>query len=92
MYDYKYLDQNLRVLLGLVESRLSMEEIDDLKSYLDAGEYGVGFQYLCEILLVRNQNITPEAYKLFEELGTRMSLDPHIWAGLKNLVSQPRSA
>jgi len=83
MYDYKFLEQNLAALLAMLESRLSKEEIDDLNSYVDAGEYGVAFQYLCEILVRRNQPIPPEAYKLCDSLGTRMQLDPQIWAGLR---------
>jgi hypothetical protein len=91
MYDYRFLEQNLNAVLSTMGTRLSKEETVDLKSYIEAGEYGVAFQYLCEILIERNQPIPPESFKTFEDLGTKMSMDPRVWAGLRILAAQQSS-
>jgi hypothetical protein len=87
MYDYKALERKLLDLVDLLEPRLSPEERREIRSYVDFNEYGVAFEYLCELLGQKNVSLDPRAYTLIEEAGRQMELPPSTWSGLAPRVT-----
>lgn len=72
-------------LAGLVEETqgcLSAEELAAVRGYLEHGECGLAFEYLCDALRGGTREISPRQYERLERLGIRMQIDSEEWLGL----------
>lgn len=68
-----------------VEGNLDLQQQEDFGRFIDVGEYGLAFEYLCSCLL--GKSITSAAYAKLSELGIRMNIDDNVWKPLESGVN-----
>lgn len=74
----------LRVLLSRFEEHFSDHVISELRAELGAGEYGVAFHLLCNILFEQAVVVPNDAYEMIDTVGRMMRLDESEWRFLKS--------
>jgi hypothetical protein len=82
-YDYGELEARLNSLLSEGGGWLSREEVQEVREFIDVGEYGLAFETLCGIIVEEDKSISPEVYRQLAELGGLMKMDEQAWSSLK---------
>jgi len=73
-------------IFQLLNTIFSKSEIEEVKSFIDVGEYGIAFETLCFIIDEENKTITKEAFALIETLGTSMMLESDAWKFINHRI------
>ena len=82
-YDYGELEARLNSILSEGGGWLSPEESEEVRGFIDVGEYGLAFETLCGIIVEEGKSISPEVYRRLVQLGQLMKLDEQTWLKLK---------
>ena len=82
-HDYGELEARLNSVLSGGEGWLSREEAEEVRGFVDVGEYGVAFETLCGIIVEEGKSISHEVYQQLAQLGRLMKLDEQTWLKLK---------
>lgn len=80
--------QLLAELVGDFERELQPTIISEIRSSLDAGEYGVGFELLCNMLFEFSINLSRAQYEKIVTLGESMDLPRTEWSFLEARVTR----
>ena len=86
MFDYKLVVSKLNEALFLVSGVLSETQVDNIRSFISAGEWSLALEFLCDMLLENELPVHPRAYELFQETGTILDLKSENWEMLKPQV------
>ncbi|MBD2180139.1 MafI family immunity protein [Planktothrix sp. FACHB-1355] len=87
MLDYKIIVDKLNEALFFVSEELSENQINFIRSDINAGEWRLAFETLCDILSEENLRMNPRVYKLVQEIGYGLNIDSETWESLKVQVA-----
>jgi len=82
MNEYELARAELARLVEETQGCLSRAELSTVLGYLEHGECGLAFEYLCDALRGGTAEISPAQYAQLERLGIRMQIDSVEWLGL----------
>tara|TARA_B100000700_G_C14802104_1_gene741100 strand:+ start:394 stop:648 length:255 start_codon:yes stop_codon:yes gene_type:complete len=82
----KELAGKINDFLGATASGLADSDIENAKSFLKHGEYGVAFELICEQLYENDALLTEEQISVAQEIAVMMELDDNSWSFLKENV------
>lgn len=80
------IENRLNELLSLVSNVLSESQRDDIQMFINASEWGLALETICEFLYEDELPLSEKAYELCREVGMGMSLDSSNWEVLKPQV------
>ena len=87
MFDYKIVVKNLNEVLAKLKESLSDTQIEFLQSYINAGEWNLALETLCDILIEEEIPIDSRGYELLQEVGNTLSMEKETWEMLKVQVT-----
>lgn len=85
MHDYESLEKKLRIVLSYFATKLDGKVVDQIREFVDHGEYGEAYELLCHVAASENQPIAPNIYEMIVELGQQMKLSNDVWEKLESL-------
>ena len=87
MFDYKIVVKKLNEVLAQLKQILSDNQIEFLQSYINAGEWNLALEILCDILIEEEIPIDLNSYELLQEVGDSLNMELETWEMLKVLVT-----
>lgn len=78
--DFSKLERLLSGLITSVSGVFSQEEIGEVQSLIDVGEYGVALETFTDIVVEENKGITKSSLVLIEEAAIMMEMDPEVFS------------
>jgi len=87
MFDYKIVVKKLNEVLAKLKESLSDTQIEFLQSYINAGEWNLALETLCDILIEEEIPIDSRGYELLQEVGNTLSMEKETWEMLKVQVT-----
>jgi len=88
-YDYKSLEEKLRTVVSYFADKLNGEAVEQIKEFIEHGEYGEAYELLCHVVASAKQQIPADVYEIIMELGRQMELPNEIWEKIKPLRQHP---
>ncbi|AUB85535.1 MafI family immunity protein [Candidatus Thiodictyon syntrophicum] len=70
--DLAAIEGSLTLLLSLLSSALSWSEAQEVRDFVDVGEYGLALETLVDIVTEEEKSISAEALRLIIELADSM--------------------
>jgi len=70
--DLAAIESSLTLLLSLLSSALSGSEAQEVRDFIDVGEYGLALETLVDIVTEEEKSISAEALRLIIELADSM--------------------
>jgi hypothetical protein len=77
----------LNEALSIVGEVLSKNQREDISMFINAEEWGLALETLCEFLYEEKLPITLKAYELLKEVGSLLKLNSNLWENLKRQLS-----
>ena len=87
MFDYKIVVNKLNEVLAQLKQILSDTQIEFLQSYINAGEWNLALEILCDILIEEEIPIDLKGYELLQEVGNILNMEQETWEMLKVQVA-----
>ncbi|MCC3592640.1 MULTISPECIES: MafI family immunity protein [unclassified Microcoleus] len=87
MFDYKIVVKKLNEVLARLKESLSDTQIEFLQSYINAGEWNLALEILCDILIEEEIPIDSRGYELLQEVGNTLNMEKETWEMLKVQVT-----
>ncbi len=87
MFDYKVVESKLNEVINIVKPQLSETQIEFMVSDIQAGEWNLGLETLCDILIEEELPIDLKAYELLQEVGNVLNMERETWEMLKVQVT-----
>ena len=87
MFDYKIVVNKLNQVLAQLKEVFSDAQIEFLQSYINAGEWNLALETLCDILIEEEIPIDLKGYELLQEVGNILNMESEIWEMLKVQVT-----
>ena len=87
MFDYKIVVKKLNEVLAQLKEILSDTQIEFLQSYINAGEWNLALEILCDILIEEEIPIDLKSYELLQEVGHILNMERETWEMLKVQVT-----
>jgi len=87
MFDYKIVVKKLNEVLAQLKEVFSGAQIEFLQSYINAGEWNLALETLCDILIEEEIPIDLKAYELLQEVGNILNMERETWEMLKVQVT-----
>jgi len=87
MFDYKIVVNKLNEVLAQLKEILSDTQIEFLQSYINAGEWNLALEILCDILIEEEIPIDLKSYELLQEVGNILNMESETWEMLKVQVT-----
>lgn len=87
MFDYKIVVKKLNEVLAQLKEVFSGAQIEFLQSYINAGEWNLALETLCDILIEEEISIDLKAYELLQEVGNILNMERETWEMLKVQVT-----
>ena len=87
MFDYKIVVKKLNEVLAQLKEILSDTQIEFLQSYINACEWNLALEILCDILIEEEISIDLKAYELLQEVGNILNMERETWEMLKVQVA-----
>ena len=87
MFDYKIVVKKLNEVLAQLKEILSDTQIEFLQSYINAGEWNLALEILCDILIEEEIPINLKGYELLQEVGNILNMERETWEMLKVQVT-----
>jgi hypothetical protein len=87
MFDYKIVVKKLNEVLTQLKEVFSDGQIEFLQSYINAGEWNLALETLCDILIEEEIPIDLKAYELLQEVGNILNMERETWEMLKVQVT-----
>jgi hypothetical protein len=72
---YEQLEHIFTALLDSMTAVLHPDEIAEVRTYIDVGEYGVALETLVAIIIDENKQISGRAVTAIEDLAHRMDME-----------------
>ena len=87
MFDYKIVESKLNEVINIVKPQLSDTQIEFLVSDIQAGEWNLALETLCDILIEEEIPIDLKGYELLQEVGNILNMERETWEMLKVQVA-----
>ncbi|CAD0232193.1 MafI family immunity protein [Planktothrix agardhii] len=87
MFDYKIVVNKLNEVLTQLKEVFSDNQIEFLQSYINAGEWNLALEILCDILIEEEIPIDLKSYELLQEVGNILNMERQTWEMLKVQVT-----
>ena len=87
MFDYKLVESKLNEVINIVKPQLSEAQIEFLVSDIQAGEWNLALEILCDILIEEEIPIDLKSYELLQEVGHILNMERETWEMLKVQVT-----
>ncbi|PSB44568.1 hypothetical protein C7B67_22510 [filamentous cyanobacterium Phorm 6] len=87
MFDYKVVESKLNEVINIVKLQLSDTQIEFLVSDIQAGEWNLALETLCDILIEEEISIDLKGYELLQEVGDMLNMERETWEMLKVQVA-----
>lgn len=87
MFEYKIVVNKLNEVLTQLKEVLSDTQIEFLHSYINAGEWNLALEILCDILIEEEIPIDLKSYELLQEVGNILNMERETWEMLKVQVT-----
>ncbi len=87
MFDYKLVESKLNEVIDIVKSQLSETQIEFMVSDIQAGEWNLALETLCDILIEEEIPIDLKGYELLQEVGNILNMEQETWEMLKVQVA-----
>lgn len=87
MFDYKIVENKLYQVINIVKPKLSENSIEFIVSDIQAGEWNLALETLCDILIEEEIPIDLKSYELLQEVGNILNMERQTWEMLKVQVS-----
>jgi len=87
MFDYKIVVNKLNEVLVQLKEVFSDTQIEFLQSYINAGEWNLALEILCDILIEEEIPIDLKSYELLQEVGNILNMERETWEMLKVQVT-----
>ncbi len=87
MFDYKIVESKLNEIINIVKPQLSDTQIEFLVSDIQASEWNLALETLCDILIEEEITRDLKAYELLQEVGNILNMERETWEMLKVLVN-----
>ena len=87
MFDYKIVVKKLNEVLAQLKEVFSDGQIEFLQSYINAGEWNLALETLCDILIEEEIPIDLKGYELLQEVGNILNMKRETWEMLKVQVT-----
>ena len=88
-YDYQQLERDLLAILDSIHETLTESESEEVRHFVEHGEYGVALETLSGIIEEEGKRISFEAYEQIHGLGERMEMEPEVWERLRVSIAKP---
>src|SRR5215212_11669628 len=88
-YDYRQLERDLLDLLNSLHGPFTESESEEVRHFVEHGEYGVALETLSGIIEEEGKRISFEAYEQIHGLGERMEMEPEVWERLRVSIAKP---
>jgi len=73
-----------RLIVDELSSKLCQYELDEIKDYVEAHEWGVAFEFLCTQLGEADVKCSPEHIERLREIGLELKVKPRYWEDLRD--------
>ncbi|MCC3476248.1 MAG: MafI family immunity protein [Microcoleus sp. PH2017_29_MFU_D_A] len=87
MFDNKIVVKKLNEVLTQLKEVFSDDQIEFLQSYINAGEWNLALETLCDILIEEEIPIDSRGYELLQEVGNTLNMEKETWEMLKVQVT-----
>ena len=87
MFDYKLVQSKLNEVINIVKLQLSETQIEFMVSDIQAGEWILALEILCDILIEVEFPIDLKSYDLLQEVGNILNMESETWEMLKVQVA-----
>ena len=87
MFDYKIVESKLYQVIKIVKPQLSETQIESIVSDIQAGEWNLALETLCDILIEEEIPIDLKGYELLQEVGNILNMESETWEMLKVQVA-----
>ena len=87
MFDYKIVQSKLNEVINIVKLQLSETQIEFMVSDIQAGEWNLALETLCDILIEEEIPIDLKGYELLQEVGNILNVERETWEMLKVQVT-----
>ena len=88
-YDYQQLERDFLAILDSIHETLTESESEEVRHFVEHGEYGVALETLSGIIEEEGKRISFEAYEQIHGLGERMEMEPEVWERLRVSIAKP---
>jgi hypothetical protein len=85
-YDYQQLERDLLDILNSLHGALTESEFEQVRHFVEFGEYGVALETLSGIIDEEGKRISFRAYKQIHGLGERMEMESEVWERLRGSI------
>ncbi|MCC3439942.1 MafI family immunity protein [Microcoleus sp. PH2017_05_CCC_O_A] len=75
MFDNKIVVKKLNEVLTQLKEVFSDDQIEFLQSYINAGEWNLALETLCDILIEEEIPIDSRGYELLQEVGNTLNME-----------------
>lgn len=87
MFDYKLVESKLNEVINILKPQLSETQIEFMVSDIQAGEWNLALEILCDILIEEEIPINLKGYELLQEVGNILNVERETWEMLKVQVT-----
>ena len=87
MFDYKIVQSKLNEVINIVKLQLSETQIEFMVTDIQAGEWNLALETLCDILIEEEIPIDLKGYELLQEVGNILNVERETWEMLKVQVT-----
>ena len=87
MFDYKLVESKLHQFIDIVKPQLSETQIEFIVSDIQAGEWNLALETLCDILIEEDIPLDLRGYELLQEVGNILNVERETWEMLKVQVT-----
>lgn len=87
MFDYKVVESKLHQVIDIIKPQLSETQVEFIISDIQAGEWNLALETLCDILIEEEIPINLKGYELLQEVGNILNMERETWEMLKVQVT-----
>lgn len=87
MFDYKVVEHKLHQVIKIIKPQLSENQVEFIISDIQAGEWNLALETVCDILIEEEIPIDVKGYELLQEAGNILNMERETWEMLKVQVT-----
>jgi hypothetical protein len=87
MFDYKVVESKLHQVINIIKPQLSETQVEFIISDIQAGEWNLALETVCDILIEEEIPIDVKGYELLQEAGNILNMERETWEMLKVQVT-----
>jgi len=76
---YYILEKDLSYIFEQIQDNICRDDFNEIKEYIDVGEYGLAFETMCEIISEERIRISKPTFQRIEHAGRMMRFDHALW-------------